>query len=84
MGLSGGLTANADEGRIYIVRASGKVVSARGGSKWFGDSGDQSVRAGDTIVVPLDVDRMPRLALWQSSTSIVYNLAIAAAAIGSL
>jgi hypothetical protein len=35
-------------------------------------------------VVPLDVDRMPSLALWQTSTTIIYNLAIAAAAIGSL
>ena len=35
---------------------------------------------GDTIVVPLDVDRMPSLALWRTSTTILYNLAISVAA----
>jgi hypothetical protein len=30
------------------------------------------------------VDRMPSLALWQASTTIIFNLAVAAAAIGSL
>jgi hypothetical protein len=30
------------------------------------------------------VDRVPALALWQSSTSILYNIAVAVAAIGSL
>jgi polysaccharide export outer membrane protein len=42
------------------------------------------MRPGDSIVVPLDVDRVPALALWQSSTSILYNIAVAVAAIGSL
>jgi len=37
----------------------------------------------DTIVVPLDVDRLPSLMLWQTSMTITCKLAIAAAAIGS-
>lgn len=83
--LSGGLTANADRKRIYVVRANGLVQATNGGSsKWFRNSGNSDIRAGDTIVVPLDVDRLPRLALWQSATTIIYNLAIAAAAVGSL
>ncbi len=82
--LSGGLTANADDKRIYVVRANGSVLAGRNESKWFRRAGGTNMRPGDTIVVPLDVDRVPRLALWQSSTTILYNLAIAAAAIGSL
>ncbi len=82
--LSGGLTANADDKRIYVVRANGSVLAGRNDSKWFRRAGGTNMRPGDTIVVPLDVDRVPRLALWQSSTTILYNLAIAAAAIGSL
>jgi protein involved in polysaccharide export with SLBB domain len=39
--------------------------------------------AGDTIVVPLDTERMPALPMWQAVTSILYNLAIAAAAVNS-
>ena len=82
--LSGGLTANADNKRIYVVRANGSVLAGRNESKWFIRAGSANMRSGNTIVVPLDVDRVPRLALWQSSTTILYNLAIAAAAIGSL
>jgi len=80
---SGGLTANADEDRIYVVRANGSVVGSNG-SRWFSQGSNVEVRAGDAIVVPLDVDRVPGLALWQSSTSIIYNLAVAVAAIGGL
>ena len=80
---SGGLTANADEDRIYVVRANGSVVGSNG-SRWFSQGANVEVRAGDAIVVPLDVDRVPALALWQSSTSIIYNLAVAVAAIGGL
>ena len=34
---SGGLTSRADERRIYVVRASGEVVT-RAGSRWFSRS----------------------------------------------
>ena len=80
---SGGLTVNADDERVYVVRANGAVVGANG-SRWFSQANNVEIRAGDAIVVPLDVDRVPSLALWQSSTSIIYNLAVAVAAIGSL
>ncbi|MEJ2240279.1 MAG: SLBB domain-containing protein, partial [Gemmatimonadales bacterium] len=82
--LSGGTTVNADKKRIYVVRANGAVQVGRGDSKWFRKGSGSSIQPGDTIVVPLDVNRMPSLALWQSSTTIIYNLAVAAAAIGSL
>lgn len=84
IGRSGGLTANADKKRIYIVRANGAVSAGATTSKWFRRSQGRSVEPGDTVVVPLDVDRMPRLVLWQSATSILFNLAIAAAAVASL
>jgi polysaccharide export outer membrane protein len=80
---SGGLTVNADEDRVYVVRANGAVVGTNG-SRWFNQSSNVDIRAGDAIVVPLDVDRVPSLALWQSSTAIIYNLAVAVAAIGAL
>lgn len=80
--LSGGLTRKADRGRIYVVRANGSVVSSEN-TGWFRRSGQVAMRPGDTIVVPLDTERMPALPLWQAVTSIVYNLAIAAAAVNS-
>jgi hypothetical protein len=80
---SGGLTVNADEDRIYVVRADGSVVGTNG-SRWFSQGANVQIQPGDAIVVPLDVDRVPALALWQSSTSIIYNLAVAVAAISGL
>ncbi len=77
--LSGGTTARADEGRIYIVRANGAVIAA---GKGF-TRGRRDVQPGDTIVVPLATDRLPKLAQWSSITQIIYNLAIAVAAVNS-
>jgi hypothetical protein len=39
------------------------------------------MRPGDTIVVPLDAERVPALPLWQAVTTILYNIAIALLAI---
>jgi hypothetical protein len=41
------------------------------------------IRPGDTIVVPLNAEHLPLLPLWQAVTQIIYNVAIAAAAIHS-
>jgi protein involved in polysaccharide export with SLBB domain len=82
IGLSGGATGKADRGRIYIVRADGSVVSSENAG-WFRRSGQVAMRPGDTIVVPLDTERMPALPMWQAITGILYNLAIAAAAVNS-
>jgi polysaccharide export outer membrane protein len=81
--LSGGLTQRADRGKIYVVRASGSVVASEGG-RWFGRGGNVTIKPGDTIVVPLDTTHIPALPLWQAVTTILYNIAIAAAAVHSL
>lgn len=77
---SGGMTRKADQKQIYVVRANGSVV-ANVGNRWF-RSGVE-MKPGDTIVVPLDTERMPALPLWQAVTQIIYNVAIAAAAVNS-
>jgi protein involved in polysaccharide export with SLBB domain len=79
IGLSGGLTQRADKSRIYVVRADGSVVS--GGNRWFG--GGIEVHPGDTVVAPLDAERMRALPLWTAVTTIIYNLAVAVAAVNS-
>lgn len=78
--LSGGLTRRADKKRIYIVRANGAVVVGNS-SRWLGRGGNIDVRPGDTIVVPLDADRMRPLTFWTNVTQIIYQGAIAVAAI---
>jgi protein involved in polysaccharide export with SLBB domain len=75
IGLSGGVTARADTGRIYVVRANGAVVTGRGAGR--------RIEPGDSIVVPLATDRLPRLAQWSSITQIIFNLAVAVAAVNS-
>ncbi len=79
--LSGGTSRRADQKRIYVVRANGSVV-AREGNRWF-DRSDLPMHPGDTVVVPLDAEKMPALPFWQAVTSIFYNVAIAAAAVHS-
>jgi polysaccharide export outer membrane protein len=80
---SGGATQKADKKRTYIVRANGDVVSG-GRTGWFRRSRSVDIRPGDTIVVPLDTERVAPLPLWTSVTTIIYNLAIAILAIHSV
>jgi polysaccharide biosynthesis/export protein len=80
---SGGSTQKADRKRIYVVRANGDVVSG-GRSGWFRRSQSVEIHPGDTIVVPLDTERVAPLPLWTAVTTIVYNLAIALLAIHSV
>jgi protein involved in polysaccharide export with SLBB domain len=80
---SGGSTQKADRKRIYIVRANGDVVSG-GRTGWFRRSRSGDMRPGDTIVVPLNTERVAALPLWTSVTTIIYNLAIAILAIHSV
>lgn len=77
--LSGGMTRRADSSLIYVVRANGSVISAKAGRGWFSGSGAQTIKPGDTIVVPVDVERVRPIALWTSVSQIVYQLALAAA-----
>jgi polysaccharide biosynthesis/export protein len=82
--LSGGTTPRADKGRIYVVRANGSVVASTG-HRWFSTSGsDTQIKPGDTVVVPLDTEKLPALPFWTAVTTIIYNVAIAVAAIHGL
>jgi polysaccharide export outer membrane protein len=81
--LSGGVTSEADRSRIYVVRADGSVVTGSHGSFWFSHSGVQ-IKPGDTIVVPINAEKMLPLPFWQAVTGILYNVAIAAAAVHAL
>jgi protein involved in polysaccharide export with SLBB domain len=79
--LSGGTTKKADRGRVYVVHADGSVASRRG--SWLARNYDAAIKPGDSIVVPLDTERMPRLPLWQAVTQILYNVAVSVAAVNS-
>jgi protein involved in polysaccharide export with SLBB domain len=78
--MSGGLTRRADKQLIYIVRASGSVVTGKR-SRWFRRGRQAEIQAGDTIVVPLETDKIRPIVFWTSVTQILYQAAIAVAAI---
>ncbi|MDB6087298.1 MAG: hypothetical protein JWN85_82, partial [Gammaproteobacteria bacterium] len=80
--LSGGTTRRADRSKIYVVHANGSVVADEG-SRWFQTGSDRRIKPGDTVVVPLDTEHMPALPFWTAVTTIIYNVAIAAAAVHS-
>lgn len=80
---SGGFTQRADEKRVFVIRANGRVDSGTGRG-WFSRRGVQEIRPGDTVVVPIDAQQVRPLTLWTSVTQILYNVAVAVAAIGSL
>jgi protein involved in polysaccharide export with SLBB domain len=81
--MSGGMTRRADSGRVYVVRANGNVI-AQEGSRWFQHRSHVAIKPGDTIVVPLNAEKMPALPFWQAVTQILYNVAIAVAAVHAL
>jgi polysaccharide biosynthesis/export protein len=79
--LSGGFTNRADQRRVYVIKANGQVTGASS-SRWF-RANDTQIAPGDTIVVPMDVERMRPLPLWTAVTQIIFNLAVAVAAVNS-
>ncbi len=80
---SGGIKKRADAERIYVISASGRIKMVEE-SNWFAGTADTSLQPGDTIVVPLDSEYMSDLTLWSTATQIIYNAAVAVAAINGI
>lgn len=80
---AGGIKVNGDASSVYIVRADGSVFVPEN-SFWFNSSETQLLLPGDTIVVPRDVTNYDNVSLWQGITQIIYQSAVAIAAVGSL
>lgn len=80
---SGGSKKRADESRIYVISANGTIKMLSDGN-WFASNVGSNMKPGDTVVVPLDSEYMNNLTLWTSATTIMYNTAVAIAAISGL
>jgi len=87
----GGVTKNAEEDEIYVVRADGTVVSKNqkgyfGMASWDGSKhrwtmgGFDSIEIypGDTIIVPRKVEKYPWLRVAKDVTQVIYQIALAA------
>ncbi|WP_229620161.1 SLBB domain-containing protein [Vibrio parahaemolyticus] len=72
---AGGAKKQADEDRIFVVRADGSVYKPRTGY-WFGNNHEE-LKAGDTIVVPIDTDYRDALSTWTAATQILYQTGVA-------
>ncbi|MGR5540580.1 SLBB domain-containing protein [Vibrio campbellii] len=72
---AGGAKKQADEDRIFVVRADGSVYKPTSGY-WFGNN-NQELQAGDTIVVPIDTDYRDALSTWTAATQILYQTGVA-------
>ena len=81
---AGGLRKKADDGRIFIVKANGRVEMMANIS-WFGFANShQRLEPGDTIVVPLDNEYKDNVSLWRDATQILYQTGVALAAVATL
>ncbi len=72
---AGGAKKQADEDRIFVVRADGSVYKPSSGY-WFGNN-QEGLKAGDTIVVPIDTDYRDALSTWTAATQILYQTGVA-------
>ena len=81
--LSGGFTQNADEKRIFVVKSNGAVLTKKGNGWFSGNQSQKNIQTGDVIVVPINLQKGKWLETLTSSTQIVYQLAVTAAAVNS-
>lgn len=65
---SGGITLKSKKKLAFIIRANG---SAAPKNAWW--RGDVDIHPGDTIVVPLDVEKIRKLKAWAEISGIVSN-----------
>ncbi len=79
---SGGYTELADRRNVYIIKASGQVITY-GDTRWFFEESSR-LGAGDTIIVPFRAERTNYLQNWSSITQILFNISTTLLAIESV
>ncbi len=79
---SGGFTQVGDKDNVYIIRADGSIDRPNKSSGFFRGS-TQLLEPGDTIVVPLEVTSFSSTQALTEVSQIIYQLAVAAAAVSS-
>lgn len=86
--LSGGTTRKADVDNIFIVKSNGQVIGTGSGLFSSGilarTSTMASIEPGDTIIVPLDIERVKPLAFWSEVTKIIGQVGLTVAAFHSV
>jgi polysaccharide export outer membrane protein len=79
---AGGARRDADQSRMFVIRADASVVGYSGSSRfWTGGIESLRLMPGDTIVVPVRLDRTSFMRGLRDWTQIISQFAIGAAAI---
>ena len=68
---------------MYIIKANGNILSPNQLSNGFFRANDSSLNQGDTIVIPLQVQPFSSIKATTEVTQIIYQMALAAAAVNS-
>ncbi|MDG6777388.1 SLBB domain-containing protein [Thiomicrorhabdus sp. zzn3] len=80
--MSGGLTKRADSDSIYVVHGDGAIERLELG--WFSTDENLEILPGDTIVVPMDVERINPIITWTNVSKILANFAVSAATLKTI
>ncbi|CBL44175.1 Polysaccharide biosynthesis protein [gamma proteobacterium HdN1] len=75
--ISGGFTSKSDEKHVYVIAANGQVRAVKKGV--FSLKGE--LGAGDTVVVPYDVESVSNMQYWLNTSQILFQLSTTAAAL---
>ena len=79
---AGGLTKDADEGSIYVLRADGSVISKRQSGYFTSSSfGGLRMMPGDSIIVPEELDKTSFMRNLKDIAQVFYQVGLGAAAI---
>jgi len=83
--LSGGATDYADRENAYLVKSNGSIISPSQLSSdgFFRSGSSNNIEPGDTIIVPLQVQPFSSIRATTEITQIIYQMALAAAAVNS-
>ena len=82
LGLAGGGTRDADQKRLFVVRADGSVESKQmHSSMFFGNFGSMKLMPGDSIVMPQKIHTGSAVTAFRDWTQIFSQLALGAASI---
>ncbi len=74
---SGGVTKLSDDDSVYVVHSDGSIEKYS--TSFFGVNYSLEIRPGDTIVVPMDVERMNPIVTWTAVSKVLSNFAVTAA-----
>lgn len=78
---SGGFTPKSDEKHIYVISANGQVKPVKNG---IFSVRSANVSAGDTVVVPYDVESMSAMNYWLNVSQILFQLSTTVAALNAV